>query len=299
MTDAAPVKFGANLWNQYTDWPSWRHAAVEPTGSATTPLDLGPPLSHRRVDDGPMFEAWTASRPGPSDSPHRPHGRRQHVPQPGPGGEDGDHPRPHLGRARHPGDRRRLVRDRAPRLRPRVRQLARGAAALARGGGRDHARHAPRRGAVRGAVLHRALRAERPHAGAGRVAAADRRRRGAEDAADRGPLRGCLQRGRRPREREAQGRDPAPALRRGGARRGGDRAHDRVRASRSSATIRRRRSACFTRIFEHNGGARPWQNQLVGTPEQVADALRPFLGIGFRHFIFGFPAPDDRRPWSA
>ena len=49
----------------------------------------------------------------------------------------------------------------------------------------------------------------------------------------------------------------------------------------------------FTRIFEHNGGARPWEDQLVGTPAQVADALRPFLGIGFRHFIFGFPAPVD------
>jgi alkanesulfonate monooxygenase SsuD/methylene tetrahydromethanopterin reductase-like flavin-dependent oxidoreductase (luciferase family) len=47
------------------------------------------------------------------------------------------------------------------------------------------------------------------------------------------------------------------------------------------------------RIFEHNGHARVWQNQLVGTPEQVAAMLRPFLGIGFRHFTVGFPAPYD------
>lgn len=46
-------------------------------------------------------------------------------------------------------------------------------------------------------------------------------------------------------------------------------------------------------IFRRNGNAAPWKNQMVGTPEQVADALRPYLGIGFRHFIFGFPSPHD------
>ncbi|HEX6129364.1 MAG TPA: TIGR03560 family F420-dependent LLM class oxidoreductase [Candidatus Limnocylindria bacterium] len=47
------------------------------------------------------------------------------------------------------------------------------------------------------------------------------------------------------------------------------------------------------RIFAGHGGAKPWRNQLVGTPEQVADGMRPFLEIGFRHFIIGFPAPFD------
>jgi alkanesulfonate monooxygenase SsuD/methylene tetrahydromethanopterin reductase-like flavin-dependent oxidoreductase (luciferase family) len=46
-------------------------------------------------------------------------------------------------------------------------------------------------------------------------------------------------------------------------------------------------------IFEHNGNAEPWRNQLVGTPEQVAETMRPYLGIGFRHFIIGFPSPYD------
>ncbi len=47
-------------------------------------------------------------------------------------------------------------------------------------------------------------------------------------------------------------------------------------------------------IFEHNGRARPWRDQsMVGTPEQVAEAMRPYLGIGFRHFIAGFPPPYD------
>jgi alkanesulfonate monooxygenase SsuD/methylene tetrahydromethanopterin reductase-like flavin-dependent oxidoreductase (luciferase family) len=46
-------------------------------------------------------------------------------------------------------------------------------------------------------------------------------------------------------------------------------------------------------IFERNGDAEPWKNQLIGTPEQVADTMRPYLGIGFRHFIMGFPSPHD------
>jgi F420-dependent oxidoreductase-like protein len=46
-------------------------------------------------------------------------------------------------------------------------------------------------------------------------------------------------------------------------------------------------------LFAQNGNARPWRHQLVGTPVQVAEMLRPFLGIGFRHFIIGFPAPVD------
>lgn len=45
--------------------------------------------------------------------------------------------------------------------------------------------------------------------------------------------------------------------------------------------------------FAANGGAEPWRNQVTGTPEQVAEKLRPFLGIGFRHFIVGFPPPYD------
>ena len=47
-------------------------------------------------------------------------------------------------------------------------------------------------------------------------------------------------------------------------------------------------------IFAGNGGAKPWKDQLVGTPEQVAEMLLAFLGIGFAHFIVGFPSPYDR-----
>ena len=45
--------------------------------------------------------------------------------------------------------------------------------------------------------------------------------------------------------------------------------------------------------FRHNGGAKTWDDQPVGTPEQVADRIRPYLGIGFRHFSIGCPHPYD------
>jgi len=46
-------------------------------------------------------------------------------------------------------------------------------------------------------------------------------------------------------------------------------------------------------IFERNGKARPWTDQPVGTPEDVAEALTPLVEIGYRHLIAGFPAPFD------
>ncbi len=46
-------------------------------------------------------------------------------------------------------------------------------------------------------------------------------------------------------------------------------------------------------IFEHNGHAREWQDQPVGTPEDVAAALAPFVAIGRSHLVAGFPAPYD------
>jgi F420-dependent oxidoreductase-like protein len=51
----------------------------------------------------------------------------------------------------------------------------------------------------------------------------------------------------------------------------------------------------FERLFVANGGARPWTNQPVGTPDEVAAAIRPYLDIGpgYRHLLAGFPAPYD------
>jgi alkanesulfonate monooxygenase SsuD/methylene tetrahydromethanopterin reductase-like flavin-dependent oxidoreductase (luciferase family) len=49
----------------------------------------------------------------------------------------------------------------------------------------------------------------------------------------------------------------------------------------------------FEATFERNGRARPWENQPVGTPEDVTAHLEPFLGISYRHFVAGFPASYD------
>jgi alkanesulfonate monooxygenase SsuD/methylene tetrahydromethanopterin reductase-like flavin-dependent oxidoreductase (luciferase family) len=46
-------------------------------------------------------------------------------------------------------------------------------------------------------------------------------------------------------------------------------------------------------IFERNGRARLWQDQPVGTPEDIVERLQPFTEIGYRHFIAGFPSPYD------
>jgi alkanesulfonate monooxygenase SsuD/methylene tetrahydromethanopterin reductase-like flavin-dependent oxidoreductase (luciferase family) len=46
-------------------------------------------------------------------------------------------------------------------------------------------------------------------------------------------------------------------------------------------------------IFERNGRADPWKDQPVGTPEDVAERIAPFLGIGYRHLLAGFPSPHD------
>jgi alkanesulfonate monooxygenase SsuD/methylene tetrahydromethanopterin reductase-like flavin-dependent oxidoreductase (luciferase family) len=42
-----------------------------------------------------------------------------------------------------------------------------------------------------------------------------------------------------------------------------------------------------------NGDAPVWRDQPIGTPEDVAEKLAPFLDIGYRHLIAGFPAPYD------
>jgi alkanesulfonate monooxygenase SsuD/methylene tetrahydromethanopterin reductase-like flavin-dependent oxidoreductase (luciferase family) len=46
-------------------------------------------------------------------------------------------------------------------------------------------------------------------------------------------------------------------------------------------------------IMANQGKADPWNDQPVGTPEDVVERLAPFLEIGYRHFIAGFPDPYD------
>jgi alkanesulfonate monooxygenase SsuD/methylene tetrahydromethanopterin reductase-like flavin-dependent oxidoreductase (luciferase family) len=41
----------------------------------------------------------------------------------------------------------------------------------------------------------------------------------------------------------------------------------------------------FREAFDRNRVARHWTNQPVGTPEDVAEMLAPYLEIGYRHLI--------------
>ena len=50
--------------------------------------------------------------------------------------------------------------------------------------------------------------------------------------------------------------------------------------------------------YAHNGGAKQWAGrpasaQPCGSPEQVGEVLQPFVELGFRHVIAGFPSPYD------
>ncbi|MFV2064854.1 MAG: LLM class flavin-dependent oxidoreductase, partial [Chloroflexota bacterium] len=46
-------------------------------------------------------------------------------------------------------------------------------------------------------------------------------------------------------------------------------------------------------IFEHNGGAKVWEHQPVGTPDDVVEFLAPYVELGYHHLVFYFPAPFD------
>ena len=49
----------------------------------------------------------------------------------------------------------------------------------------------------------------------------------------------------------------------------------------------------YADMWAHHRNAKPWSNQPVGTVDDVVEHVRPFGEIGFRHLIFGFPAPHD------
>ena len=97
-------------------------------------VDLGPPLSDPRRLARPDLRGIPDPRGlGRCDvACHaRPDGRGEHVPQPGPHGEDGHDARPHERRTGDPRDRRRLVRARTRSVRARVRERVRRPARLA------------------------------------------------------------------------------------------------------------------------------------------------------------------------
>ena len=49
----------------------------------------------------------------------------------------------------------------------------------------------------------------------------------------------------------------------------------------------------FHEAFDRNRVGHHWEDQPVGTPEDVAEKLAPYLDLGYRHLISGFPANYD------
>jgi len=80
---------------------------------------------------------------------------------------------------------------------------------------------------------------------------------------------------------EAVGRDPAEIERTTGI------GTIIIRDSRTEASRVRRT------MFEVNGRAVASNDELVGAPEDIAEAVAPFLEIGYRHIVADFAAPYD------
>jgi alkanesulfonate monooxygenase SsuD/methylene tetrahydromethanopterin reductase-like flavin-dependent oxidoreductase (luciferase family) len=49
----------------------------------------------------------------------------------------------------------------------------------------------------------------------------------------------------------------------------------------------------FHEAFERNRVAKHWTDQPVGTPEDVAEKLAPYVRLGYRHLIAGYPSLYD------
>jgi alkanesulfonate monooxygenase SsuD/methylene tetrahydromethanopterin reductase-like flavin-dependent oxidoreductase (luciferase family) len=49
----------------------------------------------------------------------------------------------------------------------------------------------------------------------------------------------------------------------------------------------------FKELFERNGHARLWDDQPVGTPEDVYEYMAARVELGYRHVITAFPSPYD------
>jgi alkanesulfonate monooxygenase SsuD/methylene tetrahydromethanopterin reductase-like flavin-dependent oxidoreductase (luciferase family) len=56
-------------------------------------------------------------------------------------------------------------------------------------------------------------------------------------------------------------------------------------------------------IYRRNGGARRWSGrpasaQPLGPPEHLVEILAPYVELGYRHLVFGLPAPYDEETMS-
>lgn len=60
--------------------------------------------------------------------------------------------------------------------------------------------------------------------------------------------------------------------------------------------IRDTREEAFTvmaDVFADNGDAKTWTGMPIGTVEDVVEHCKPYLEQGYHHLVFGFPAPYD------
>lgn len=80
---------------------------------------------------------------------------------------------------------------------------------------------------------------------------------------------------------ETVGRDPAEIERTTGV------GNVVIRDNRSEA------ERIFREAFDRNRIGDHWTEQPVGTPEDVAEMIAPYLDLGYRHLIAGFPADYD------
>lgn len=291
-----PIRFGANLWNQYTDWPSWRHAAVEADRLGYDTLwtwdHLYPIVGS---DDGPMFEAWTSISAWAALTQRVRIGLMvgantfrnpalvakmattlDHISNGrvilGIGGAwfETEHRAFGLEFGTSPGERLRWLEEAAKIMRGMLHGEE-------PSGERYYAVRSVRNDPppvqarlpllIGGGGEKRTLRIVARYADACNFGG------GLEAVKHKDVIlrRHCAE----------VGRDEAEIERTTGAG---------IPLIRDDATVAQR---TFLHLFEVNGGARPWNDQLVGTPEQIAAALRPFLEIGFRHLVFNFPAPVD------
>ena len=294
------VRLGALCWNQYTTWPALLEA-----GTTRRPprlrhaLDVGPPLPDRRqlgrAHPRGLADAGGVG-PGHRADPDRPDGRREHVPRAGTDRQDGDDPRPHLRRAGHPRHRRGLVRGGAPRLRHPVRRRLPGAAALARRGAADHARHAPRRAPDGGrAALLGAGRPQRPAA-----ASSSACRSSSAAAASRS--RSSSSRATPTRTTSAAGSRPSAARRRScsSTARRSDAIRPRSSGRPGSGTVIIRDSRDEARarpcrdLRAQRPAPSPGRTSRSARPRTSPSGSRPYLEIGYRHLVARLPVAARR-----
>ncbi len=292
------IKLGALCWNQYTDWPSLLEAGVRAdrlgydtlwTWDHLYPI-VGSP-------EGPIFEGWLTLAAWAQATGRVRIGLMV-------GANTFREPTltakmattlDHISGGRAIlGIGACLVRDRAHWPTASVRRRAAGTAALAGRGAPGHARHAPRRASRRHPVRATRRRSIRNDplpvqerlplligGGGEQVTLKLVARYG-----DANNVGGGIDNVKRKeavllRHCETVGRDPTEIERTTGL------GTIIIRDSRAEASRVRRA------IFERNGGAVASTDELVGTPEDIAEAVAPFLEIGYRHILADFAAPYD------